>query len=92
MCMALAAETNDERSDALVVDVRLALSPAHREELQHLFKNGPVHDGDVISKMSRDDLVRWRLATRINVRGQWGYTAATYLGGHVIGDRAEVTS
>jgi hypothetical protein len=92
LCAALAAEKNDEKADALIVDVRLALPAAHRGELAHLIKNGPVWDGDVICKADRDDLIRWRLASRVMVKGKWGYTAATYIGGHILDDRVDTTS
>lgn len=92
LCAEYAAEKNDERSDALLVDIRLALPSGHRQELASLIKNGPVWDGDVSSKAQIGDLLRWRLASKVMVKGQWGYTAATYLGGHVMSDRVEVTS
>lgn len=92
LCAALALEANNERADALIVNIRLALPACCRGELRHLIKNGPVEAGDVISKTCRDDLVRWGLAVRVLVRGQWGYTAATYTGGHVLDVRVEVTS
>lgn len=92
LCAAYDAAKTDDGRDALLVEMRLAMSPGHREELRHLIKNGPVHDGDVISKAHRGDLVRWKLAARVMVKGEWGYTAATYRGGHVMSDRLEVTS
>jgi hypothetical protein len=46
-------------------------------------KDGPVEDGDVISKSLRDDLIDLGLADRVMHQGQFGYTAATYLGGFV---------
>lgn len=92
LCAALALEANNERADALIVDIRLALSACCRGELRHLIKNGPVEDGDVISKTCRDDLVRWGLAVRVLVKSRWGYTAATYTGGHALDARVEVTS
>lgn len=92
LCAAIAAERDHDKRDALLVDIRLALLPGHREQLEQLIKRGPVWDGDVISKVARGDLVRWKLAARVLVNGEWGYTAATYLGGHVLSDRVEVTS
>ncbi len=92
LCAEYAAEKNDERANALEVDIRLALPPGHRQELAALIKNGPVWDGDVCSKAHVGDLIRWRLAVKVMVNGQWGYTAATYLGGHVMSERVEVTS
>lgn len=92
LCAQLATEKNDERGDALLVDIRLAMPPGQRAELAHLIKNGPVHDGDVMSKAHVGDLIRWGLAQKVIVKGQWGYTAATYRGGHVLSERLEVTS
>jgi hypothetical protein len=92
LCAAYDAAKNDDEREGLLVDMRLALSPGHREQLQQLIGKGPVEDGDVISKAHRGDLVRWKLAARVLVKGQWGYTAATYRGGHVLSDRLEVTS
>lgn len=92
LCAAYAAEKNHNKADALIVDIRLALSSGHREQLAQLINKGPVWDGDVISKAHRGDLIRWRLASRVMVKGKWGYTAATYLGGHILDDRVETTS
>lgn len=82
----------DDDFDALLVDIRLALSASHREQLQQLIRQGPVWDGDVISKADRGDLIRWGLAARVIVKGKDGFTAATYRGAHVMSDRVEVTS
>jgi hypothetical protein len=40
--------------------------------------NGPVYDGDVISKSLRNDLLALGLAVRVCHKGQQGYTGATY--------------
>jgi hypothetical protein len=45
--------------------------------------NGPVWDGDVVSKSMRDELIGLGLATRICCKGEQGYTGATYFGGSV---------
>ncbi len=71
----LTAAQADDRFSALCVEIRLALPKRHVEELRHLIRNGPVWDGDVISKADRDDLLRWKLAARVLVNGQWGYAA-----------------
>lgn len=49
------------------------------ESLQQLV-NGPVFDGDVISKFNRDNLIKMGIATRVCYRGQQGFTAAAYIG------------
>ena len=40
--------------------------------------NGPVYDGDVISKALRGELFDYGLAIRVCFKGQQGYTGATY--------------
>ncbi len=60
---------------ALVWD---ALSPGQREQLKQLLYQGPVWDGNIISKACRDQLIEWGLATRCCFLGEQGYTAATY--------------
>ena len=47
------------------------------EQLQQLV-DGPVRDGDVISKSSRSDLFDFGLAVRVCVKGEQGFTGATY--------------
>lgn len=49
------------------------------ESLRQLV-NGPVWDGDVISKSYRDELLECGLAVRVCLKGQQGYTGATYFG------------
>ncbi|MDE1495699.1 hypothetical protein KKJ25_12265 [Xenorhabdus bovienii] len=40
--------------------------------------NGPVHDGDVMSKTYRDELLDYGLGIRCCHQGKQGYTGATY--------------
>lgn len=40
--------------------------------------NGPVWDGDVLSKHCRDALLEFGLAVRVCHKGQQGFTGATY--------------
>lgn len=47
------------------------------EQLQQLV-SGPIYDGDIISKNSRDFLLRMGLAIRVCCKGEQGYTGATY--------------
>jgi hypothetical protein len=56
-----------------------ALSPGQREVLRQLLFQGPVWDGNIISKADRDDLISSGLATRCCFMGEQGYTAATYI-------------
>lgn len=54
------------------------------EQLSQLVINGPVWDGDVISKSDRNYLFDLKLATRVMLNGEMGYTAANYMGGFVL--------
>lgn len=56
------------------------------DELENLILNGPVNDGDLISKKGRDILLIHKLAVKVIVKGNWGYQCATYLGRYVWGD------
>lgn len=56
------------------------LTENEREQLAQLLFQGPVWDGSVISKVARDQLIDYGLATRCCFMGEQGYTAATYLG------------
>ena len=48
-----------------------------REQLDQLV-NGPVYDGDIISKSDRGDLFELGLAIRVCKGGEQGHTGATY--------------
>lgn len=56
------------------------MSSAQRNQLFQLVIQGPVWDGDVISKDARDDLLELHLASRACVKGEQGYTVANYRG------------
>lgn len=56
-----------------------ALPAAHREVLKQLLYQGPVADGNIISKAARDDLLELGLAVRCCFMGEDGYTAASYI-------------
>lgn len=62
---------------ACLLDKRL------HEQLEQLV-NGPVWDGDVISKSLRDELFDLGLAIRVCCKGEQGYTGAKYFGGSVV--------
>ncbi|OUJ03165.1 hypothetical protein [Acetobacter cibinongensis] len=55
-----------------------ALPDAHREVLKQLLYQGPVADGNIISKAARNDLFELGLAVRCCFLGECGYSAATY--------------
>lgn len=60
------------------------LSGAAKDVLRCLCENGPTYDGNVPSKMGRDELLREGYAAKIVIKNiDWGYQAATYKGAHV---------
>lgn len=72
---------------AAVVARRL---PKHlHESLQQLI-DGPVWDGDVISKAYRSELFELGLAVRVCLKGEQGYTGATYFAYTVMRMAAEI--
>lgn len=71
-------QENDENYFGYATIVWDGLSPVHREQLNQLLHQGPVWDGNVISKSARDALIKFGLATRCCFMGEQGYTAATY--------------
>lgn len=54
------------------------LLPKHLHEQLRQLVNGPVWDGDVVSKSHRGELFALGLATRVCYKGETGYTGATY--------------
>lgn len=75
--------TSDDAWQALVLELRGELSKVQLESLAQLVKHGPVWDGDVVSKHTRDELLQLRIASRAIVKGKEGYTVANYIGGRV---------
>ena len=73
----------DDAWDKGVIELGDLLRKSHGAVLLQLVKDGPVEDGDVISKSLRDDLINLGLATRVMHQDQFGFTSATYLGGFV---------
>ena len=66
-----------------ITDVKL--NGGELDTLVALVEQGPVWDGDVPSKSGRNSLIQMvvdncRLASRVIVKGEQGYTAATYIG------------
>lgn len=49
-----------------------------REQLKQLV-DGPIWDGDIISKCNRDNLFKLDLAIRVCVKGEQGFTGAPYI-------------
>jgi hypothetical protein len=52
--------------------------PKNLHEQLNQIVNGPIWDGDVISKALRDELFDYKLAIRVCCKGSTGYTGATY--------------
>lgn len=84
-------EEQEKKADAILREIAAAMPKRMVESLKQLADHGPVHDGDVPSKADRGYLIRWKLASRCLVSGEWGFTACTYLGGHVMTAIEELT-
>ena len=80
-------DTHDQCSeeyDQACKDLNNALTPVQREVLFHLVSDGPIYDGDIISKSARNDLFDMGLAGRAHQKGEQGYSVANYRGGNVL--------
>lgn len=80
---AQALQNLDQASERYSIETRLVwegLSTGQKSALSQLVTQGPVEDGDVISKSLRDDILHMRLASRACVKGQQGFTVANYTG------------
>jgi hypothetical protein len=74
----------DERAD-LIHSIDFAKSNRRlHEALYQLHKNGPVWDGDVISKFDRDELLRVGACAKVCVKGEDGFNGCTYFGRHLL--------
>ena len=73
--------TKDEvlRFHTLLKNIQI-LSTTDIECLSSICDEGPLHDGDVLSKTSRDNLVRLNFVTKVVVKGNEGMNACTSLG------------
>jgi hypothetical protein len=76
---ALKAMESDDKYFSYGAIVWDGLTGIEREQLRQLLFQGPVWDGSVISKSSRDRLIEYGLAIRCCFKGEQGYTAATYI-------------
>lgn len=75
----------DENWDIAIEDFAMyVLKNKLFNQLSQLVIQGPVDDGDVISKHNRDILIEAGLAARVTHKGQFGFTSATYRGGFVM--------
>jgi hypothetical protein len=69
----------DER-DAACAEIYRLIGPTPREVLKQILFYGPVFDGSIISKAGRGVLFDYGLAVRCCLKGEQGFTAASYLG------------
>lgn len=60
-----------------------------REQLKQLV-NGPIWDGDVISKADRSELFQLGLAVRVCCKGEQGYTGAVYFAHTVLSHMEDI--
>ena len=56
------------------------MSSGERETIIATFKQGPLYDGDIPSKTSRDALVSDGFISKVIVKGEDGFNACTYKG------------
>lgn len=66
-----------------MIDFARSNRPLH-EALFQLHANGPVWDGDVISKSMRDQLLVIGACAKVVVKGEDGFNACTYFGQHLL--------
>jgi len=57
---------------------------AHRNKVLHeslaQLKQGPIWDGDVVSKSERNTLLQVGACVKVSMKGEQGYNACTYFG------------
>jgi hypothetical protein len=56
------------------------MDSGERDTIRAAFRIGPLDDGDVPSKVSRDALLAKGMIAKVVVRGQYGFNACTYRG------------
>jgi len=78
----LIMDTEDQCSEEYAKAAKLLKAEliTHNAQLDQLINKGPVDDGDIMSKSDRDALIHLGLATKVAVKGEQGFTAATYKG------------
>lgn len=73
------AEAQDDNYFEIAEAIAKLFPKNLKEQLVQLV-NGPVWDGNIISKTDRGELFRMGLAIRVCCKGEQGYTGATYTG------------
>jgi hypothetical protein len=77
----IALSTDAEIKEACELIIRAqSASSGEYEVLKAAFKYGPLHDGDVPSKTSRDSLRNDNCIAMVVSSGEEGYNACTYKG------------
>ena len=76
-------ELTDEDHLACYI-IQHLFTPMLRDQLKQLVRFGPVWDGDVLSKSSRDNLIDLNLASRAMYKEEYGFTVANYHGGRIL--------
>jgi hypothetical protein len=66
--------------DALMIGKLIAAKYGAAEEVLNQIVNGPVDDGDVVSKSGKSFLYDYNLCVRVCVNGEHGANAANYRG------------
>ncbi len=61
----------------VIIDKAQTLSREAGETLKAMYDHGPLFDGDLTSKVGRDELANKQFCTRIVVKGDQGYNAVT---------------
>lgn len=75
----LISDRSEEQYFDIVHAISLLFPKRLIEQLTQLV-NGPVYDGDIISKSGRDELFDMGLAVRVCSKGGQGYTGSKYIG------------
>lgn len=83
------AESGEDKYFEAVHAIALIFPPNLKEQLRQLV-NGPVWDGDVISKSHRGELFDMNIATRVCAKGEQGYTGARYVGYSILKKMVEI--
>lgn len=84
------SRTSDESYFDICKAIALIMPKALTEQLEQLV-NGPVWDGDVISKSERGELFDMGLAIRVCCKGEQGFTGATYTASTVLKEIKKLT-
>lgn len=73
--------TTEELKKACELIIRVQdMDSGERDCIISSWMKGPLFDGDIPSKSSRDTLVSEKFMAKVVVKGQDGYNACTYLG------------